>query len=52
MELEKRINQLALNISQSQKMLVALGDESRQHIIIEMLKKKGCNGVGVMEITK
>ena len=35
-----------------QKLLIALGDESRQCIIIEMMKMDDCNGARVGEITE
>lgn len=52
MNLDKKIDQLALDITASQKILIALGDESRQHIILEMLKMKNCTGARVVEITE
>lgn len=35
-----------------QKILLALGDENRQHLILEMLKIGDCNGVRVGKITE
>ena len=34
------------------KLLVAIGDQTRQHMLFEMLKMKKCTGVRVGEITK
>ncbi len=34
------------------KILTAIGDETRQHLILEMLKIGNCNGVRVCEITE
>lgn len=34
------------------KFLIAIGDETRQHMLIEMMKMKKCRGVRVGEITK
>lgn len=34
------------------KMLIAIGDETRQHLILEMMKTGDCSGVRVGEITE
>lgn len=52
MNLENQIKQLGEEIKQCQKILTAIGDESRQHIILEMLKIEKCTGVRVLEITE
>lgn len=52
MNIDIKIEQLASDITECQKILVALGDESRQHIILEMLKMKRCTGARVGEITE
>jgi len=52
MEHDKRIEQLAFDITACQKILIAIGDESRQHIILEMLKIGDCSGVRVGKITE
>lgn len=49
--LETEIRELADEFEGCQKLLVALGDESRQHIIFEMMKMQNCNGARVGEIT-
>lgn len=38
MELNKKIFVLAENFAASAKILTALGDETRQHLILEMMK--------------
>lgn len=52
MNLDRKIEQLTLDITDCQKILIALGDESRQHIILEMLKLKNCTGARVGAITE
>lgn len=52
MEHNKEIEQLALDLLDCQKILSAIGDESRQHIILEMLKRGDCSGARVGEITE
>lgn len=46
------INNLADEFKACQKTLAALGDETRQHIIIEMMQIDKCTGVRVGEITE
>lgn len=46
------IKQLADEFKACQKTLLALGDENRQHLILEMLKIGDCNGVRVGAITE
>ena len=46
------IDKLANEFEQCQKILVALGDENRQHMILEMMKMGNCSGVRVNEITE
>ena len=45
------IDRLASDFEKCRKVLVALGDENRQHMILGMLKIGNCNGVRVNEIT-
>lgn len=52
MENNKVIEQLGRDIVDCQKILVAIGDESRQHIILEMLKIGECSGARVGDITQ
>lgn len=46
------IETVAENFSICSKMLTAIGDETRQHLILEMMKMKNCNGMRVGEITE
>jgi DNA-binding transcriptional ArsR family regulator len=43
---------LAKQFARSQKILTALGDENRQHLILEMMQMGKCGGVRVGEITE
>ena len=44
--------ELAAEFAACQKILTALGDETRQHLIIEMMQMGECTGVRVGEITQ
>lgn len=46
------IEKLAEDFKNCQKVLAALGDENRQHLILEMMKMGKCSGVRVGDITK
>lgn len=48
----KEIEELASDFKECQKILVALGDENRQHMILEMMKMNECSGVRVNKITE
>lgn len=52
MDAQKEIEQLATDFEQCRKVLIALGDENRQHMILEMMKMKDCYGVCVMIFQK
>lgn len=52
MHIKEDIDELAKNFSQCKKILLALGDENRQHMILEMMKMEKCSGVRVNEITE
>ena len=52
MDAHKEIEQLATDFEQCRKVLIALGDENRQHMILEMMKMKDCCGVRVNDISK
>lgn len=52
MEMHEKVYTLAESFASCSKMLTAIGDETRQHLIIEMLKIGNCNGVRVGEITE
>lgn len=51
-EHSKEIKQLAEEFESCQKVLLALGDENRQHLILEMMKIEDCDGVRVGTITE
>ena len=46
------IDKLAEEFKKCQQILSALGDESRQHLILEMMQMENCDGVRVGEITE
>lgn len=52
MEIHKQVSVLADNFTSCSKILTAIGDETRQHLILEMMKTGDCNGVRVCEITE
>lgn len=52
MHTRQDIDKLASEFEQCRKILVALGDENRQHMILEMMKIGNCRGVRVNEITE
>ena len=43
---------VAHKIQECQKILTAIGDENRQHLLIEMMQMNDCRGVRVGDITK
>lgn len=52
MEIHKQVAALAEKFTSCTKILTALGDETRQHLILEMMRYGNCNGVRVCEITE
>ena len=52
MHTKEDIEKLAMEFEQCRKILLALGDENRQHMILEMMKMSDCSGVRVNEITE
>lgn len=48
----EEIEQLTKEFESCQKVLLALGDENRQHLILEMMRMGSCSGVRVGEITE
>ena len=52
MERREEIKKLTEEFKRCQKVLLALGDENRQHLILEMLKIEECSGVRVGTITE
>ena len=51
-DLKNKIEQLAIGFRQCSKLFIAIGDETRQYLIVEMMKTGDCSGVRVGEITK
>ena len=47
-----QVEQFAEDLAASSKMLTAIGDETRQHLILEMMKIGTCTGVRVGQITE
>ncbi len=52
MEVHERVSALADSFASCTKILTAIGNETRQHLISEMLRYGDCSGVRVCEITK
>lgn len=52
MEMQEKLSTLAENFSSCSKILTAIGDETRQHLIVEMMKSGDCSGVRVCQITE
>lgn len=50
--IRRQIKQIASELTACSEILTAIGDETRQHIILEMMKIGSCSGVRVGEITK
>lgn len=48
----QEIDQLSLEFRRCQKLLLALGDETRQHLILEMIQIPDCGDARVNAITK
>lgn len=46
------IDRLAGEFEKCRQILLALGDENRQHLILEMMQMEDCSGVRVGEITE
>jgi len=49
---QKDINRLAEEFESCRRILLALGDENRQHLILEMMRIERCSGARVGEITE
>ncbi len=52
MDKHERIYALANDFSSCTKILTAIGDETRQHIILELMRHGNCNGVRVGDISE
>ncbi|MGM9652869.1 MAG: ArsR/SmtB family transcription factor [Eubacteriales bacterium] len=48
----EEIRRLAKEFENCQKILLALGDETRQHLMLEMMRMEDCGGVRVGRITE
>lgn len=48
----EEVRRLAEEFESCQKILLALGDENRQHLMLEMMRIEDCGGVRVGEITE
>lgn len=46
------IEKLAGDFENCRKVMIALGDENRQHLILEMMKMESCSGARVGDITE
>ena len=51
-KLSQQVEQLSRDFAACSKMLAAIGDETRQHLILEMIRIGDCNGVRVGAITE
>lgn len=52
MQIQKKIAKLAEMFSSCSTILTAIGDETRLHLILEMMKSGKCEGLRVGEITE
>ena len=52
MEMQQKIAALADSFSDCSCILAAMGDEPRQHLILEMMRMGDCRGVRVGKITE
>lgn len=52
LDIHEKVSALAEGFSSCSRLLTAIGDETRLHIILEMMKMGKCNGVRVGEITE
>lgn len=52
MRTREEIEKLAEDFENCRKVLIALGDENRQHLILEMMKMGKCAGARVGDITE
>lgn len=51
-EIHEQVSALAESFASCTEVLTAIGNETRQHLILEMLRYGDCSGVRVCEITK
>lgn len=50
MDIHDQVACLAEQFAESRQILTAIGDETRQHLILEMMKMEDCTGVRVCEL--
>ena len=48
----RQVEQLSKGFAACSQMLAAIGDETRQHLILEMIRIGNCGGIRVGEITE
>lgn len=51
-EEKEKIKKLSEELQESRKLLTALGDESRQHLILSMMDMGDCSGVRALEVAE
>lgn len=51
-DLQTDVSRLAEEFEQCRSILLALGDENRQHLILELMRMEGCGGARVGAITE
>lgn len=49
---KEKIERLAAEFESSRKLLLALGDESRMHIVLTMMRMGDCSGVRALEVAE
>lgn len=52
MDIRERVAVLTEEFASCTKILTALGDETRQHLILEMMRSGDCSGIRVCKITE
>lgn len=52
MDTKKELDWLAEDFQSFQKVLTAIGDETRQHLLLIMMKSNRCDGMRVQEIAE
>ena len=52
MDTKKELDRLAEDFQSFQKVLTAIGDETRQHLLLIMMKSNRCDGMRVQEIAE
>ena len=52
MDICEEAKTVAFEISECRKVLTAIGDENRQHLLVEMMLMNDCRGVRVGDITE